>query len=92
VLLARNPDNFQPYVDEINQTKTTTGGGVQAAVGIATDVADPESVARAFREIEEKFPGAPVAAAVFNASGRFVRKPLLELEVEEFVGGFDVGV
>lgn len=85
VLLARNPDNYQPYVDEINKS-----GG--KAIGISTDLGNIESVAKAFKDIESAFPGAPVAAATFNASGRFVRKPLLELSVEDFTAGYEVSV
>lgn len=92
VLLARNPTNYQPYVEEIN-----SAGG--KAMGIATDLSSAESVSKAFREIEAEFGGGEgsqskvtVAAAVYNASGRFVRKPFLELGVEEFMEGWDVSV
>lgn len=70
-------------------------------MGIATDLSSAESVSKAFREIEAEFGGGggggsqnkvTVAAAVYNASGRFVRKPFLELGVEEFMEGWDVSV
>ncbi|KAI7077246.1 NAD(P)-binding protein, partial [Hortaea werneckii] len=41
-------------------------------------------------KIEQEHKGATVAAAIFNASGRFVRKPLLDMSVEDFTGGYDV--
>ncbi|CAK1358335.1 hypothetical protein CB0940_07041 [Cercospora beticola] len=85
VLLARNSENFQPYVDEINKS-----GG--KAIGISTDLGDNASIANAFKQIESEFPGAPIAAAIYNASGRFVRKPLLELSVEDFMAGYEVSV
>lgn len=85
ILLARNPENFQPYVDEINKS-----GG--KAIGISTDLGDNASIANAFKQIESEFPGAPIAAAIYNASGRFVRKPLLELSVEDFMAGYEVSV
>jgi len=84
VLLARNPDNFESLAEEINKS-----GG--KAIGISTDIADSKSVKAAFGEIEKEF-GAEVgaAAAVFNASGRFVRKPFLELTEDDFTAGLDV--
>lgn len=83
VLLARNPDNYETLVREIN-----ANGG--AAMGISADVSSPDSLMQAFGQIEKKHAGAPVAAAVFNASGRFVRKPLLDMSVEEFGAGWEV--
>lgn len=83
VLLARNPDNYEGLVREIN-----SNGG--AAMGISADVSSPDSMTQAFGQIEKKHAGAPVAAAVFNASGRFVRKPLLDMSVEEFRVGWEV--
>jgi len=83
VLLARNPENYESLVSEINKS-----GG--KAIGISTDVSSASSVKSAFKTIESEFGGASCAAAVFNASGRFVRKSLLELSEEEFVAGFDV--
>lgn len=83
VCMARTPANFSGIVDEIN----ASGG---RAVGIATDVADAGSVRRAFEQVEREFGGAGVAAAVFNASGRFVRKPFMELTEADFMAGLDV--
>ncbi|OCK86417.1 NAD(P)-binding protein [Lepidopterella palustris CBS 459.81] len=84
VLLARNPDNFESLAKEIN----AEGG---RAIGISTDVADSKSVKEAFEKIRKEF-GSEVgaAAAVFNASGRFVRKPFLELTEDDFTAGLDV--
>ncbi len=82
VLLARNPENYEPLVAEIN-------GGGGKAIGISTDVSDVKSVKDAFGKIEDDFRGAGLAAAVFNVGGRFVRKPFLDLELEEFEAGFE---
>lgn len=82
-LLARNPDNFEPYVKEINDA-----GG--KAIGISTDLSDASSIKSAFQKIESEFGGAGCAAAVFNASGRFLRKSILDLSEEEFTAGYQV--
>lgn len=84
ILMARNPDNYKPVVEEI----TKNGGW---AKGISTDVSDAGSVGRAFEEVEEIVGGkeGQVAAAVFNVGGRFIRKPFLELTQEEFEAGWD---
>ena len=82
VLLARNPENYDPLVSEIN-------GNGGKAVGISTDVTDATSVHNAFRQIDKEFEGAALAAAVFNVGGRFVRKPFLELSLEDFEAGYD---
>jgi len=83
VLLARNPDNYESLVQEINKN-----GG--QAIGISTDVSSPESLKQAFSKVEEEHKGAPIAAAIFNASGKFVRKPLMEMTVDEFSAGWEV--
>ncbi|KAI4131607.1 MAG: hypothetical protein LQ347_002900 [Umbilicaria vellea] len=86
VLMARNPDNYNSLVDEINGNKT----GPASAMGISTDVSDAESVKSAFGKIEEKFgKEAKVAAAVFNVGGRFIRKPFATLTLEEFESGWE---
>ncbi|KAK5689105.1 hypothetical protein LTR17_026521 [Elasticomyces elasticus] len=85
VLLARNPHNYESLVDEINKS-----GG--KAIGIITDVSSPESLKRAFDKVEQEHKGAPIAAAFFNASGGFVRKPLLDMAVEDFEAGYQVSV
>jgi NADP-dependent 3-hydroxy acid dehydrogenase YdfG len=77
VLLARNPKNYEAVEKEIN-----SNGG--KAIGIPTDLADQESLKSAFSKIEQEFNGAPIAAAVYNASARPVRKPILEISVEDF--------
>lgn len=33
--------------------------------------------------------GAPLAAAIFNVGGRFIRKPFLELNEEDFMAGME---
>jgi len=83
VLMARNPDNYESLVKEIK------GNGGEA-IGISTDVSDPDSVKQAFNKIEQEYKGASVAAAVFNASGRFVRKGILDMSVEDFSAGWEV--
>lgn len=81
-LLARNPDNFNSLVDEINKS-----GG--KAIGISTDCSDGESVKKAFEQIKgtDGF-GGSCAAAVYNVGGRFIRAPFLELSQEDFETGW----
>ncbi|PGH14489.1 hypothetical protein AJ79_02982 [Helicocarpus griseus UAMH5409] len=81
-LLARNPTSYQTLVQEIH----SNGGN---AIGINTDVTSDASVKNAFSEIEKAFPGAPLAAAIYNVGGGFVRKPFLELSQEDFRAGFE---
>ncbi|KZF19499.1 7-alpha-hydroxysteroid dehydrogenase [Xylona heveae TC161] len=78
-LLARNPDNYKPIVNEIN----SSGG---KAVGFSADVTDVKSIRNAFEEISKEFGNANLAAAVFNVGGGFVRKPFLEITQEDFDG------
>ena len=82
-LLARSPANYESLVKEIN----SSGG---KAIGISTDVSSEESVKSAFAKIKEEYGGAGCAAAVFNASGGFFRKPLLEMGEEEFGRSWEV--
>lgn len=81
--MARNPDNYNSLVDEINKS-----GG--KAIGISADVSSQESMQKAFQKIEEEHKGASCAAAIFNASGAFARAPLLEMKVDDFGKSFDV--
>lgn len=83
--LARNPDNYNEIVQEINKS-----GG--KAIGVSADVSSQESMNAAFKKIEEEFKGGNCAAAVFNASGRFARGPLLDMKVEDFQAGWEVSV
>jgi NAD(P)-dependent dehydrogenase (short-subunit alcohol dehydrogenase family) len=82
VLMARNPSNYTPIIEEIK----ASGG---QAIGISTDVSDPKSIDNAFAEIKKKFGEKKLAAAVFNVGGRFVRKPFLELSLDDFEAGFE---
>lgn len=82
--MARTPENYEGLVTEINKS-----GG--KAIGISADVSSEESMKAAFKKIEEEHKGATCAAAVFNASGRFVRGPLLEMKPEDFEAGWRVG-
>lgn len=85
-LLARQASSYDDLVAEINKS-----GG--KAIGVSTDVSDSASVQKAVQEIRKQYgEDAGAAAAVFNASGKFARKPFLDLTEEEFVGGFDVSV
>jgi len=84
-LLARSPESYESLVTEINKA-----GG--EAIGISTDVSNQDSVKKAFDQIKQEFQGAGCAAAVFNASGRFVRKPLLDMSVEDFSATWEVSV
>ena len=83
VLMARKPENYESLVTEINKA-----GG--SAIGISTDVSSEDSVKAAFQKIEAEHKGASCAAAVFNASGPFSRKPLLEMTPEEFEKSWQV--
>ena len=58
-------------------------------MGISTDVADPGSVNNAFKELQKEMGSAHLAAAVFNVGGGFIRKPFLDLSIEEFMGGME---
>lgn len=80
-LLARNPSSYESIVKEIN----SSGG---QAIGISTDVASPESVSAAFAEIKKEFQGKKLAAAIYNVGGGFVRKPFLEMSLEEYQRGY----
>jgi hypothetical protein len=82
VLLARNPANYEEIVKEIK----ASGG---QAVGFPTDVTSQSSVKDAFAQIKKEFGGKKLAAAVFNVGGSFVRKPFLELSLEEYEVGFN---
>lgn len=85
-LLARNPDNFNGLVEEIN----SSGG---KAFGVSTDVGDNKSVTAAFEAIKKEYgEDVGVAAAVFNASGPFARKPFLELTQEQFEASAQVSL
>ena len=82
VLLARKPESYESIVAEIQEA-----GG--QAVGISTDLTDPQSVEAAFSAIQktEGFAGAGLAAAVYNVSGGFGgRKPFLETSLEDLDG------
>lgn len=82
VLLARNPANYESIVKEIKES-----GG--QAVGFSTDVASQSSVKDAFAQIQKEFKGKKLAAAIFNVGGGFVRKPFLEMSLEEYETGFN---
>jgi len=81
-LLARNPANYESIVKEIREA----GGH---AIGISTDVSSPASVKNAFTEIQREFKGKKLAAAIYNVGGKFVRKPFLELTLEEYEAGYE---
>ena len=83
-LLARSSASLDPIVSEINNS-----GG--KAIGFNTDVADEASVRKTFDSIKQQL-GGEAAAAVFNASGRFARKPFLESTLDDFTGAWDVSV
>lgn len=58
------------------------------AIGISTDTADGKSIQSAFDQINKERGSAPLAAAIFNVGGGFVRKPFLELSAQEYEGGW----
>lgn len=81
-LLSRNPANYESIVKEIN-----AAGG--KAIGVSTDVSSASSVKGAFAEIQKEFKGKQLAAAVYNVGGKFVRKPFLELTLEDYEAGYE---
>ncbi|OAA75991.1 NAD(P)-binding domain protein [Akanthomyces lecanii RCEF 1005] len=82
-LLARKQENYEGLVKEINEK-----GG--KAIGFSTDVSSEASVKAAFRKIHDEYGIAPVAAAIFNAPGIFLKKPLLDMSVDEFGASWQV--
>lgn len=85
VLLARKPESYDDIVKEIEQS-----GG--KAFGISTDAADPKSVESAFATIKKELPDSKLAAAVFNVSSGFARKPFLELTQSDLDASLDGAV
>ncbi|KAH8731119.1 hypothetical protein GQ44DRAFT_376807 [Phaeosphaeriaceae sp. PMI808] len=78
VLLARKPESYESLANEIN----SSGG---KAIGISTDVSDASSLTAAVQAIKKEFGNdVGAAAAIFNASGGFLRKPFLEVPPEVF--------
>ena len=86
-LLARKSESYEPLVTELMKSG-------HKVIGISTDVAERASVVAAFEKIEKEFGtgDAGCAAAVFNASGPFARKSVLELTGEELAQSWDVSV
>lgn len=82
-LLARKQESYEGLVKEINEK-----GG--KAIGFNTDVSSEASVKAAFRKIHDEYGIAPVAAAIFNAPGIFLKKPLLDMSVDEFGASWQV--
>jgi NAD(P)-dependent dehydrogenase (short-subunit alcohol dehydrogenase family) len=82
-LLARNPKSYEQAVQEINDK-----GG--KAIGVSADLSDADSVHRAFAQIAESYPKHSCAAAVYNASGPFARKPFLETTLQDYEGSWAV--
>jgi enoyl-[acyl-carrier-protein] reductase (NADH) len=59
------------------------------AVGISCDASSASSVKDAFERLKSEMGSAPLAAAIYNVGGRFVRKPFLELSEEDFEAGWE---
>jgi NAD(P)-dependent dehydrogenase (short-subunit alcohol dehydrogenase family) len=84
VLLARKPENFESLADEINKS-----GG--KAIGVSTDVSSKDSLSNALSAIKKEFgDNVGAAAAIFNASGGFLRKPFLEIDPSVFEQSLNV--
>ncbi|KAK3315014.1 hypothetical protein B0H66DRAFT_480632 [Apodospora peruviana] len=81
VLLARKPESYTDIVAEIS-----AAGG--QAMGIAADTSDTQAVASALDEIKKLWGDKKLAAAIYNASGGFSRKPFLELTLDELDQSF----
>ncbi|KAK4502034.1 hypothetical protein PRZ48_007845 [Zasmidium cellare] len=85
ILLARSLEHLKPIEKDIRDR-----GGDAFSVGC--DVSQPESVNNAFKAIEDNFPGRACAVAVFNATGPFVMKSVLDVSVDEFDKGYGVSM
>ncbi|OJJ65649.1 hypothetical protein ASPBRDRAFT_669940 [Aspergillus brasiliensis CBS 101740] len=85
VLLARNPASLEDVAREINNE-----GG--RAVGVSADLSGDKSMEAAFKQINSLFGSLPLAAAVFNLGGGFVKKSFLDLTEAEFEQGFNTHV
>lgn len=83
-LLARKAENLDPLVAEI-----TKAGG--KAIGVPTDLADSASIEAAVKKITQEY-GGECAAAIFNASGPFARKPFLETSEQDFKASISVSL
>lgn len=83
VLLARKLEHLEPIEQEIKNS----GGDAFSA---ACDVSQPDSVKGAFDQVKKEFPDTACAAAVFNATGPFVMKSILDVKVEELDAGYNV--
>ncbi|KAL9001908.1 MAG: hypothetical protein Q9188_005134 [Gyalolechia gomerana] len=81
-LLARTPANYEDAVKDIK-----AAGG--KAIGLSADVTDAKSVKDAVAEAQKQFGADKCAAAVFNVGGKFIKKPFLELNQEEFESGWE---
>lgn len=68
--------------------KEINGAGGKA-IGFPTDVSDEASVKNAFAQIHKEFKGKKLAAAIYNVGGKFVRKPFLEMTLEEYAAGYE---
>lgn len=82
-LLARSQESYGGVVKEIND-----GGG--KAVGFSTDMSSETSLKAAFRKIHDEYGNVPVAAAIFNAPGVFLKKSILDMSVDEFGASWQV--
>ena len=76
-LLARKEASYQDLVKEINRN-----GG--KAIGINADVSNEDSVKAAFKKISDEYGNGPCAAAIYQASGSFEKKPFLDMKLDEF--------
>jgi len=84
VALARTPKNYDGIVNAIRER-----GG--EAIGVQADVTDQGSIDAAFDAIHEAYPRVSTATAIYNVSS-FVKKPFLELELQDFETGWATGV
>lgn len=83
VLFARRPESYESTLADVEKA-----GG--KAIGISADVADPESLKKAFDDINKQFPDSHLAAAVYNVgSGGFAKKPFLELTEKDLNASID---
>ncbi|KAG8527731.1 uncharacterized protein KY384_007885 [Bacidia gigantensis] len=82
VLLSRKPENYEPLVKELKDAG-------KDAFGVSTDVSDSSSVKSCIEAVKKQYGNdVKAAAAIYNASGGFVRKPFLELTEADLEGSW----
>jgi hypothetical protein len=87
VLMARSAPSYQETVDEINKAQ-----GGHKAIGVIADTVDAGSLDKAFETIRKELPDHKLAAAVYNPSSSFGRRPFMEITRDQIQGSVDNNV